>query len=337
MKWSLTRLCMALFCFNMVLTADSSGALAAGEKLDILCATFPIYQITRNVTKGRDVAKVSLMIPAQLGCPHDYALKPQDMQKLSRADVLVINGFGMEEFLGTPVEKANSKLKIIDTSNGIKNILNYTDSGESGHIHPETEHKGEHPKESALEDSDAHEHDRRHHAGVNPHLFASPRMVALLAINIAEALSGIDPAGAGVYSDNARVYAEKMNRLADEFVALGKQLANNRIVTQHGVFDYLARDMGLEVVAVVQAHAGQEPSASEMLKIVKTIRHEKACTIFTEPQYPAKIGRTIAKEAGITAATLDPVATGPQDAPIDYYETRMRQNLSVIGKTLGTR
>ncbi|MFH0730982.1 MAG: zinc ABC transporter substrate-binding protein [Pseudomonadota bacterium] len=339
MKRPLTKVCMTLLCFCMAVAACDSDALAAGGKLEILTSTFPIYQITRNVTKGWDSVNVSLMIPAQLGCPHDYALTPRDMRKLSKADVLIINGLGMEEFLGTPVKEANSKLKIMDSSIGIKDILNFTDVGEHEQARHKTEHEGEHRKEPAHEDRHAHEHEHpdHHHAGANPHLFASPRMVALLAMNIAAGLSGIDPAGARIYSENARAYAEAMNRLADEFAALGKQLANNRIVTQHGVFDYLARDMGLDVVAVVQAHAGQEPSASEMLAVVKTIRQEKAGAIFTEPQYPEKIGRTIAAETGIAAATLDPVATGPEAAPLDYYETRMRQNHAIIGETLGTR
>jgi ABC-type Zn uptake system ZnuABC Zn-binding protein ZnuA len=46
--------------------------------------------------------------------------------------------------------------------------------------------------------------------------------------------------------------------------------------------------------------------------------------------------QTIAKEAGIKAATLDPVATGPADAPINYYEQTMRANLSTLKSTLGS-
>lgn len=135
---------------------------------------------------------------------------------------------------------------------------------------------------------------------------------------------------------NGSDYAERMNRLADDLAALSKRLRNNRIVTQHGVFDYLARDMGLEVVAVVQAHAGQNPSAAEMRTLVKTIRLKKAGALFTEPQYPDAIGRTIAKEAGIIAARLDPAANGPEPAPLDYYEQVMRTNLATLEKTLGS-
>jgi ABC-type Zn uptake system ZnuABC Zn-binding protein ZnuA len=127
-----------------------------------------------------------------------------------------------------------------------------------------------------------------------------------------------------------------MNKLADEMASLGKRLANNRIVQPHGVFDYLARDMGLEVVGVMQAH-GQEPSAAEMIELVKTIKEKKAGGIFTEPQYPEKVGRTLAGEAGVPVAMLDPVATGPAGAPLDYFEIVMGKNMKTLEKTLGVK
>jgi zinc transport system substrate-binding protein len=303
MKWKR----MALFGATLALMR--TAVVSAGE-LKVLCTTFPIYQITRNVMQAREEADVQLLLPAALGCPHDHALTPQDMQKLVGAKVLVVNGLGLEEFLGAPVTRVNADIVVVDSSSGSKALLRYQD--------------------------DRHDHDAKtKHTGINPHLFASPRMAAQLAIAIASGLGKADPAGAVLYKQNAETYAARMNRLADEFVARGKMLKNNRIVTQHGVFDYLARDMGLEVVAVVQAHAGQEPSAADMLKIVKDVREKKAGAIFTEPQYPGKVGQTIARETRIPAATLDPVATGPEAAPLDYYETVMRKNMETLRATLG--
>ena len=189
--------------------------------------------------------------------------------------------------------------------------------------------------------SDDHDHlphagaeDR--HSGINPHLFASPRMAAALAENIAAGLARTDPGGAALYRQNAAAYASRMRKLAEEFSALGKILENNRIVQPHGVFDYLARDMGLEIVAVLQPH-GQAPAAAEMLAVVKIIRAKHAGAIFTEPQYSGQIGQTIARETGIPIATLDPGATGPESAPLDYYETVMRRNLEILRATLGVK
>ncbi len=329
MKRNVLKLCLVfLGCCSVVLFRQTEAS--AEKTLKVLASTFPLYQITRNLTVGASGIEVDLMIPAQMGCPHDYALTPQDMRKLAKADMLIINGQGMEEFLGAPLQKANPALKIIDSSQGIGQILQY--SGMEQDEHKDHDGEGKHPHDKDLHE-DEHE---QHHGGPNPHLFASPRMAALLAGNIAKALAEFHPPGAQVYAANGQGYSQRMNRLADDLAALGKRLANNRIVTQHGVFDYLARDMGLEVVAVVQAHAGQEPSAAEILTIVKTIRAKKAGAIFTEPQYPESVGKTIAKEASIAAARLDPAANGPEQAPLNYYEQVMRSNLNILGKTLGS-
>ena len=84
--------------FLLTLTLACGSALAR----NILATTFPVYQITRNITHGVPDAEVRLILPAQAGCTHDYALTPQDMGKLVQADVLVINGLGLEAFLGSP-------------------------------------------------------------------------------------------------------------------------------------------------------------------------------------------------------------------------------------------
>ena len=387
------------------------------------------------------------------------------MQKLIRADALIVNGRGLEEFLGAPVEKANARLVVIDSSAGISDALQYAGGGH-GHGHAGADRPSEWagafqlaagayrwsfakvdgkyadpamkivilaaekagaeaiehaeaqaaailgrdaqprnagaelvPADTAgelrfdpdqdvtaftvriakagtyvvftehlpfefeagehfLKDADGNdvepvaqepdgEHDhghagahgaghQHHHTGANPHLFASPRQAARLALNIAAELSKLDPDGAALYLKNGQAYAQRLNALADEFSALGRRLGNNRVVQPHGIMDYLARDMGLKIVAVTQPH-GQEPSAAEMLELVEAIRARKAGVVFTEPQYSDKVGRTLAKESGIMTAVFDPAASGPDNAPLDYYETTMRANLKAIETALGRR
>nr|WP_320011068.1 zinc ABC transporter substrate-binding protein [uncultured Desulfobulbus sp.] len=313
-----------LFSLTLVvcLTVLNSTFFARAEATrQVLASTFPIYQITRNITQGIEGISLELMIPAGLGCPHDYALTPQDMRKLAKADLLIINGLGLEEFLGAPLKKANAKLQVIDSSRGITPLPMPGDEEHDEHHDGHAETEAEH----------------HHHAGPNPHLFASPAMAALLTENITQDLVHAFPEKALQLQANGAAYSQQMRDLATEMAQTGSRLVNNRIVTQHGVFDYLARDMGLEVVAVVQAHAGQNPSASEMLSIVATIKASKAGAIFTEPQYPEAIGQTLARESGIKSARLDPVATGPEQAPMNYYQQVMQTNLKTLVDTLGSR
>ncbi len=301
-----------MLSFLFFLIAGITVPAHATNKYRILATTFPIYQITRNIVKDSQNTQTELMLPTQLGCPHDYALTPQDMKKLANADILVINGLGMEEFVGAPIKKANAKITLIDSSAGIKEIIENKGC--------EHEHNGE----------------QKHCCcgkGVNPHLFASPRMAAKLARNIAEGLGKANPKEKDLYRKNALAYAQKLNRLADEMLALTKRLKNNKIVQPHGAFDYLARDAKLEIVATMLAH-GQQPSAAGLRFLVKTIKNSQAGAIFTEPQYPSKVGSTLSKETGLPVAVLDPVATGTEDAPLDYYETVMRHNMKTLEQAL---
>ena len=299
---------LAIVLLLMLVALRPACLLAEGPPLRILCSTFPIYQITRNVTKGRAAAQVSLMLPAQFGCPHDYTLTPKDMQRLAQTDVLVINGLGMESFMGAKTTVVNPRAKVIDSSQGITDTLRYQ------------------PGE---------DEDDPHNQGINPHLFTSPRLAGLLAANIAAGLTAVDPSGREIYHKNANDYQARMMDLERQAVLVGQALANRRIITEHGVFDYLARDMGLKVVGVIEAHPGQAPSASEMLALIKTAKTAKAGAIFSEPQYPAQVAKTIAREAGIPYAVLDPAVSGPDSAGLDYYEVVMRRNLQILKGTLG--
>lgn len=301
-------------------------SFGAASSPRILATTFPIWLIARNVTARVPGVSVELMIPAQAGCPHDYGLTPQDMGKLTQADILVLNGLGLEAFLGATPDMIQSRLKpgaqVLVSAEGLDDLLPYGDASDKADA--------------------AHGHGGAYAAEVdglpaNPHIFASPRMAGRLAARIGEGLAGMDPAHAGLYRANAAAYAATLNRLADDFAALGSRVANPRIVTQHRDFDYLAREAGLEIVAVVQPHEGQEPSVAALLRLAREIGEHKVGAIFTEPQYPAKAGETLGRETGVPVAVLDPVASGPADAPLDYYQQVMTANLHTLESTLGTR
>jgi len=263
------------------------------------------------------------MLPSSLGCPHDYVLTPQDMRKLAEADVLVINGLGMESFLDASLKKANPGLRIIDSSSGQKGLILLEDHESHGH-------EGE--------KSRGHEATGHHHHGdYNPHLFSSPRRAAWIVASLGESMAKIDPKNAALYRKNAFSWHRRLMDLSNMYTKAVAALSNRNIVTQHEVFDYLAADCGLSVVAVVESEPGQEPSAAAMLEIVRTIREKKAAALFTEPQYPAKVGETIAKEAGIDVAVLDPVASGPKGADLAHYESVMIKNLEILKAVLGKK
>jgi zinc transport system substrate-binding protein len=150
--------------------------------------------------------------------------------------------------------------------------------------------------------------------------------------NIAFGLADLDPKNAAQYKKNGAAYAADLMVLRTDFLLALKDAPNKRIVTFHDAFAYFAKDLGLEVVAVIEETPGQEPSAGDLAKLAKTIKEAKPIGIFAEPQYPEKVAEVLSGESGIPVYVLDPVASGEM-TPAAYMDG-MRKNLETIKKAL---
>ena len=285
------------FIACMLAFAPSAGA---ADPLRVLTSFLPMEIFTRNVVGDAPGVTVVSMLPASMGCPHDYALTPGDMKKIASADLFVVNGYGMEEFLGEPVLRANPKLRIAETARAVPPI-----------------------------------HGGHGHGDINPHTWVSPRNAILQVREIEKALSTARPVSAGAFRRNADAYISRLSALAEEFETAAKTFRRRNIVTFHNVFDYLARDLGLTVVGEIETAPGQEPSAGEIRNLSRTIREKKVPVVFSEPQYSPKLAEALAKEAGVPVRVLDPVSTG-SPAPT-AYEDAMRRNLSTLKEALSAR
>lgn len=289
--------------FLCLLLSSFSPFLAEGKQ--ITASIFPVWLLLRQITQNVPDISTSILLPASTGCPHDYSMTPQDRKNLARTDILVINGLGLENFLGSR-EKLRQLMKtdssIIDIGSRVDALLNDTD-----------------------------------HHSVNPHIFSSPTMMIRMAESLAFQLSEKDPQHTELYQANTLRIKDSLASLAEECALLGKKLSGSGIIAQHNIFSYLARDIDLRVDAIIQKHEGQEPSAREMLDLVHLIREKRTSAIVTEPQYPARTGQTLSAETAIPCISLDPAANGPADAPMDYYETIMRRNLRTLENALGTK
>jgi len=277
------------------------GTPASKPGLRVLASFLPMYVFTQNVAAGVPRVSVDLMLPAALGCPHDYALTPGDMRKIAAADLFIANGRGMEEFLGAPLLRGNPKITIVESAAGVVPIV--TRDGPRG--------------------------------GVNPHTWVSPRNAILQVRAIEKALAAADPADADAFRRNADAYTARLAALARDFDAAARRFRGRNVVTFHNVFDYIARDAGIAVVGRIEETPGQEPSAGELHALVRTIRRTNASAVFAEPQYSERLAAIVAREAGVPLRVLDPVSTGPAEPRA--YENAMRRNLATLVEVLGSR
>ena len=316
MKTTLTKILTIIILVSLFLTgcnnsAKSNNSTESNNKLTIVTSFYPMYISTLNIVKDIPNVEVINMTAPQTGCLHDYSLSTKDLKTLSNADILIINGAGMESFLDDIIDEY-SDLKIIEASKGIDLI-------------EDTEH------DDHTEDHDHEDHDH----DVNPHVWVSISKNIEEVSNIAEELSSLDPNHANEYQDNANEYIAKLENLKTEMHSTLDNIAHKDIITFHEAFPYFAEEFNLNIVGVIEIEPDSEPSAKEVENIISIINEKNIKALFTEPQYSSKIADTIAKETGASIYTLDPIVTGDSnEKAYNDYIIKMQENLNTLKEAL---
>lgn len=275
-------------------------------KFNIVTSFYPMYVATLNITDGIDDIYVKNLTSDMGGCIHDYVLSTTELVTLAKADVLVINGAGMEGFMDKVISNFDN-LDIIDSSKGIDVI--HTECDEEHHNH------------------EGHSHE------TNTHIFVSVRNYIKQVQNICDRLAEIDSVNADKYKQNTDNYIANLKVLEQEIENTMATIGNSNIVTFHNTFDYFAKDYGLNVVATIENEHGKTPSAGEIATLIEKIKKNNVHAIFVEPEYNVKIIDAISKETGAKIYTLNPVTSGENEK--GEYINIMRENLKVLKEALG--
>jgi zinc/manganese transport system substrate-binding protein/manganese/iron transport system substrate-binding protein len=278
----------------------ASGPVASGAPgaLRVVATTTVFADMIRNVAGDR--VTVDSVIPAGAG-PEDYEPKPDDARKLADADLIVSNGVGLDDFLDDLIAAAGeeSAARLV-LGSGLETIAV---DGEQ-----------------------------------NPHFWLDPSIVADDYVPaIGAALTELDPAGEDVYTANAAAYIDEIRAMDAANVARIETIPaqDRKLVTFHDAFPYFADHYGFEIVGVIVANVGQEPTASELAALVEIVRDAGVKAVFSEAQFSPDLARTLADEAGVTqvVTTLYNDTVGPP--PTDTYLKMMEWNVNEIVKALG--
>lgn len=301
---ALCGLCCALVWALALLPRPALAAKAssqAGAAFSVMATTFPVWLLTRAVCQDVPGVRVELFVPAQTGCPHEFTPSPAELQRLASARAIVINGLGLEAFLDQPLRLLEREHLVIDA--GLDATPLSAPDGDAGHGAQ----------------------------GVNPHIFAGPAQAALMVRAIGAGLARKDPAHAKAYLANAQACAKRLDALAQELAAIGKNAPRKGIVLQHDDLAYLAHEAGLEVLAVLRVNdEASAISAGKLKALLRLMSAERPVLIAGEPPAPDRAVELLSLESGVPFALLDPVASGPADAPPDYYERVMRANIQTL-------
>ena len=167
-------------------------------------------------------------------------------------------------------------------------------------------------------------------AGGGPHVWLDPLRYAEIVERLGRLLDDEDAASA---------LAGRLRELDGE-LRRGLADCDRRVfVTSHAAFGYLADRYGLEQVSVTGIEPEAEPAPADLAQVVDRVRETGATTVFVEPLASHALAETVAREADIAVATLDPLEGLTEDqlaAGEDYFSV-MRANLAALREGLGCR
>ena len=315
----LTLLITTSFLFIGCNNNVDSNKTTDDDTLNIVTSFYPLYISTINITKDIPNVTVTNMTKSQTGCLHDYQLTPQDLKTLENADILVINGAGMESFLDGVISQYPD-LEIVDATKGLSLLEDDT------HSHDYHDHDHDHDHDT---EDDDHDHE------YNAHVWVSVTGNIEEVKNISSQLEDLNPENKESYEANTNTYVAKLEDLKNEMHTELDNLPNRDIITFHEAFPYFAEEFNLNIAGVIEIEPDSEPSAKEIEDVINTIKTKNIKSLFTEPQYSSKVAETIATETGATVYELDPIVTGDSnpDAYNDYIN-KMKKNLDVLKEAL---
>ncbi len=279
----------------IIFTMTGCGNSADDGKLKIVTSFYPMYIDAINIVGDIEGVEVINLTNPQTGCLHDYQLTTQDMKILESADIFIVNGLGMENFLDKVIENKNLK------------IINASDSDEIFTIKNGDE--------------------------INPHVWMSITYSMNQIKSITSQLCAIDEKHADIYKKNALEYLNKLSALRDEMHFELDNLPNKDIITFHEAFPYFAAEFKLNVAGVIEREPGTEPTPQELSDTIKLVNSLPVKVLFTEPQYSPKAAETIANETGAKIFELNPITTGEMDNK-NFYIDAMKKNADILADAL---
>jgi zinc transport system substrate-binding protein len=281
----------------------------SGSGTTIVAAFYPLEYVTERV--AGDLADVDTL--AQPGVePHDLELTIKETALIADASLVVY-----EKEFQPAVDEAvdqNAEGDTLDVS-GPADLVTF----ESEHDHDEGE--------------DAHGHD---HEGVDPHFWQDPIRMADVGDAVAESLSELDPDNADEYAANAAGLRADLERLDAAYTQGLADCERDTIVVSHDAFGYLSR-YGIHVAPIAGLSPEAEPTPSDLAELHELIESDGITTVFSETLAPPQLSNTLAEDAGVRTAILDPVEGLTDDTADQDYISLMQRNLAALEEANGCR
>ncbi len=295
---------LAILLATTLLLSGCGNPTAPAQKTKLIVTTFvPYYVFTQNLV-GENATVINIINNTQE--PHDYQLKPSDIVTLQKADLIIRNGLGLDDWVKEAAEKSGTKATILTASDYITPLA----------------------PQSTL-DLDHHSYDHTDpDTNFDPHIWVSPKNVLQILPHITEQLSKIDPDHKAAYEEKLQQYSSRIVDLDQTITEKLKPFANKEFISFHEAFQYFARDYGLVSTIAIEAYPGKEPTPRYLQALIEKIKASNIKTIFSEPQFSPRIIEVLAQDLNLKVFSLDPLETGTYAE--DLYEKNTLLNVQNI-------
>ncbi len=282
----------AVLSATLLAACATPGVAGEGEGPRVVATTTQVADFTVELA-GEQVALTRLLAPGQSS--HGFDPSAAQLLELSRADALVVNGAGLENWLDDAIDASGFDGILIDASTGIE--LAATDD-----LHDE--HADDHEADGAEHAHGDHPEDAHDHSTGNPHIWTDPALAGEMVANIADGLADLDGIDVDLLRASEADYTAQLEAL-DAWIAenVAAVPADQRLlVTNHDAFTYFldAYDVTFVGSVISSFDDNAEPSAAEIDALVERIRATGVKAVFSEASISAKAAETIAAEAGVT-------------------------------------
>ncbi len=303
---------------------------AASADVDVVVTSKPIHALVSSVMAG--IGTPALLVSGTAS-PHSYAMKPSDAKKVNNAGVFFRVSEGLEPFTAKVVASLPKSVRVesLEEAPGVKLLdrreggaFEAHDHGKDNHDHKHAEHDHEHGH--AKHDDDHESHD--------PHIWLDPDNAKAMVRRIADVLSTAVPGKADVIKANAAKELARIDDLSAELDRDLKPLAGKPFIVYHDAYQYLEKRYGLSAVGSLTVSPDAAPSGRRLRELRKKITTAKAECVFAEPQFEARVTKSVIDGTKARSGTLDPEGTQLTPGP-DLYGTLMRNLASSLKACLG--
>lgn len=306
--------------------AALSSFAASAEPLKVVASFSIIGDFAKNI--GGDRIELTTLVGPN-GDAHVYEPKPADAAAMSAADLVLVNGLGLEGFVSRLVEASSARATLIEVSKGAELIPSRDRDSEGNEG---TEDHGLAAEEK--EHGHGHAEEAHHaHGAYDPHAWQSVHNAEIYLKNIADAFCTADAEGCDSYKANAESYLGKLSALDDEIRAAIASIPQDKrvIITSHDAFGYFGHEYGIDFRAPEGVSTESEASAADVAALIRQVRDQKASAIFVENITNARLTEQIARETGLKiGGTLYSDALSGEDGPAPTYLDMMRHNAATI-------